>query len=66
MSDQRRLQSTNKAATMVTIIITATSIKAIVIIFETRMWPNAVVDATDQMASFVIIVELFGCLDQLI
>ena len=69
VSDQRHLLFINKATTttMATIIITdavATNIKAIVIIFKIEVRLNAAVN--DQMASFVIIVALFGYSNQLI
>ena len=67
VSDQQRLLSTGKAATEVTTIIIVTGIEAIiVIIFVIVKWPNAVVSATEQLASFAIVVaELFDYLDQL-
>ena len=68
VSDQRHLLFINKATTtMATIIVTdaaATNIKAIVIIFKIEVRLNAAVN--DQMASFVIIVALFGYSNQLI
>ena len=67
VSDQLHLLFINRATTMATIIVTdavATNIKAIVIIFKIEMRLNAVVN--DQMASFVIIVALFGYSNQLI
>ena len=67
VSDQLHLLFINKATTMATIIITdavATNIKAIVIIFKIEVRLNAAVN--DQMASFVIIVALFGYSNQLI